>query len=508
MPPDLPPLAHGRPLARRRFLVLGGAAGLTALAAACSFVPRDPIVVPLSGDPRPLHVPPLARSELDHRGRRVFDLAAAAASTRFVAGTTTPTWGFNGTYLGPTLRASRGEEVLMRVTNALDEATTVHWHGMHLPAVADGGPHQVIEPGGTWEPTWRIDQPAATLWYHPHSHGETESQVNRGLAGMFLIDDDAEAALALPRHYGVDDIPAIVQDRTFAADGTFVDDGHNDAGLLGDTLLVNGTIAPYLDVSTERVRLRLLNASSARSYRFALDSDQPFALVATDGGLLPAPRTVDSVQLTPGERAEVVVALRSAERIVLRSLPQDLQAGSGRSRDWGAEDTFDVLELRAASALTASPDLPSTLVEFSPLDPADAVRTRSFRLSGDSINGEEMDMSRIDFAVTAGSTEVWEVTNGHSQPHNFHVHDVRFQVLDTDGVPREAERESWKDTVYLPPDTTTRIVMRFGHHTDVDVPYMYHCHLLYHEDNGMMGQFVIVEPGGGQGAVAHPGHGH
>jgi len=503
------PREERRPVTRRRFFALAGAAaGLGAVAAGgCSFVPREPIAVQLSHEMRPLAVPPLAPSRLDRVGRRVFELTAEAATVSFTGGASTPTWGFNGPYLGPTLRAARGEQVLVRVTNSLGEPTTVHWHGMHLPAIADGGPHQMVGPGQTWEPTWRIDQPAATLWYHPHPHGQTERQVNRGLAGMFLIDDDAEAALSLPRRYGVDDIPLIVQDRTFSADGAFVEDGHNDAGLLGDTLLVNGTVSPYFDVTTARIRLRLLDASSARSYRFALAGGRPFALIATDGGLLPAPRTVDWVQLTPGERAEIGVDLRPAERVVLRSLPQDLRAGSGRTRDWGAEDTFDVLELRAAPILDPSPAPPSSMVPFIPLALAEVTESRNFRLSGDSINGEDMDMTRIDFAVTAGATEIWEITNGHSQPHNFHIHDVRFQILDTDGAAREAERDAWKDTVYLPPDTTTRIVVRFGHHTDPDVPYMYHCHLLYHEDNGMMGQFVVVEPGGTAGRIDHAGHG-
>ncbi|MBM7093806.1 multicopper oxidase domain-containing protein, partial [Streptomyces sp. S12] len=137
-----------------------------------------------------LAIPPLAESTVEQDGTRVFSLRMQAGETEFRDGVRTPTWGFNGTYLGPTLRAKRGEKVRVRITNELGEASTVHWHGMHLPARMDGGPHQMIAPGGTWTPHWTVDQPAATLWYHPHPHGKTEEHVRRGLAGLFLLDDD------------------------------------------------------------------------------------------------------------------------------------------------------------------------------------------------------------------------------------------------------------------------------------------------------------------------------
>jgi FtsP/CotA-like multicopper oxidase with cupredoxin domain len=254
---------------------------------------------------RPLAIPPLAPSHNDGQGRRVFDLTAQAGRRQFLPGVTTPTWGINGDYLGPTLRARRGEQVAIDLHNRLDETTTMHWHGMHLPAIADGGPHQTIAPGQTWTPSWRIDQPAATLWYHPHPHGQTERHITRGLAGMFILDDEQEAALDLPRQYGVDDIPVIVQDRRFRDDGRFVEGEHRATGLLGDTLLVNGTVGPYLQVTTERVRLRLLNASTARIYAFGLDDDRRFAVIASDGGLLPAPTrpTASSCRPVSGPRS-------------------------------------------------------------------------------------------------------------------------------------------------------------------------------------------------------------
>jgi FtsP/CotA-like multicopper oxidase with cupredoxin domain len=442
-----------------------------------------------------LSIPPLADSEVDSEGRRVFTLTAEAGEREFRAGQTTETWGFNGSYLGPTLRAKRGEQVLVNFHNGVDEATSVHWHGMHLPAEADGGPHQMIEPGESWTPSWEIDQPAATLWYHPHPHGDTEEHVYRGLAGMFILSDEEEADLDLPRRYGVDDIPLIVQDKRFAEDGSFVEEEREELGILGETLLVNGTYGPYLDVSSERVRLRLLNGSTARTYNFGFSDRRGFELIATDGGLLERPVPSDRIQLSPGERAEVIVDIEPRERVVLRSYPPELEPGSDTSRKDGGEDSFDVLQLRAAATLDPSPPLPVELVDIPRLDPADAAQTREFELRSRRINDEDFDMERIDTVATVNTTEVWEVENGHGQPHTFHIHDVQFQILSMDGDDPPPELGGWKDTMPLPPGVKVRLIMRFEDYADPTSPYMYHCHLLRHEDEGMMAQFVVVESG-------------
>jgi suppressor of ftsI len=268
---------------------------------------------------KPLAIPPLAESTVDADGTRAFALDAQAGATEFEPGEPSRTWGFNRTYLGPTIVAKRGEHVRVDVTNSLEEPTTVHWHGMHLPADMDGGPHQMVEPGGTWSPEWDIDQQATTLWYHQHPHGETEDHVARGLAGMFLVQDDAEAALALPREYGVDDIPVIVQDTGFSAAGEQEANPRGYAGGLGDELIVNGTRGPYLDVHDEVVRLRLLNASTARSYAFAWSDGRPMEVIGTDGGLLEASVELDHVRLSPGERAEVLLRVAPGEELELQS---------------------------------------------------------------------------------------------------------------------------------------------------------------------------------------------
>lgn len=447
---------------------------------------------------RRLPIPPLAESKVVD-GTRVFQLDAREGSSELIPGARTPTWGFNGDVLGPTLRAEEGEQVAVEVRNSLAEPTTVHWHGMHLPAVMDGGPHQPVPPGESWRPEWRIDQQAATLWYHPHPHGQTEKHVYRGLAGMFILDDARSRQLELPKDYGKDDIPVIVQDKRFDSGGGLIEDSQgNELGLLGTTVLANGVAGAVQEVGTELVRLRLLNGSTARTYDFGFDDDRRFDQIATDGGLLPAPLETTRVRLSPGERAEIVVPMVPGEETMLASFPPDLGDVLVPSA-FGARDRFDVMLLRAADQLQASPPLPGHLGDDAAGPVAsEATATRTFEVQDRQINGRSMDMDRIDASPELGSTEIWEVTNTHGVPHNWHVHDVQFQVLDIDGAAPPPELRGRKDTVYLGPNRTYRLIMRFEDYADSDSPYMFHCHLLLHEDQGLMGQFAVKgpEPGG------------
>jgi FtsP/CotA-like multicopper oxidase with cupredoxin domain len=366
----------------------------------------------------------------------------------------------------------------------------------------------MIAPGKTWTPGWRIDQPAATLWYHPHLRGETKEHVYRGIAGMFILDAPAADALDLPDTYGVDDIPVIVQDKRFSDDGA-LSDGQgiiSPIGQLGDTILVNGTADPHFEVETSRVRLRLLNASVARTYAFGFADGRTFDLIATEGGLLDAPRELGRIQLSPGERAEIVVAFEPGEDAVLRSFKPDLGSiGFPNEHFVGADDRFDILELRAGDKLAETPPLPAMLVPAAEvLDADDAERVRHFELSGSrSINGRGMDMERIDQVVPVDQTEVWEVENSAGIPHSLHVHDTRFEVAEFAGEPPPPALSGLKDTILLPPGETARLVTRFTDYTDDEMPYMFHCHLLEHEDRGMMGQFVVVDDAAGTGPHGH-----
>lgn len=460
---------------------------------------------------RELAIPPLAKPTVEADGTKVFDLTMQSGQKEFTAGKKTRTWGFNGDHLGPTLRAQRGDKVKVRIRNTLGEASTVHWHGMHLPAKMDGGPHQMVASGATWSPRWTVDQPAASLWYHPHPHGRTEKHVQRGLAGMFLLDDDASNRLALPREYGINDLPVMVQDVTFDGAELDFDRGFlRDTGFLGERTMVNGTLNPYRTVSDELVRLRLLNASTARIYDFGFSDDRSFTMVATDGGLLEKPLRQDRVKLSPGERAEIVVRMKPGERTELRSFPHGGYGSAWEKRLAGGDDSLSVLQLRAANTLRPSPALPSELATLEVPDGSDSVRERYFGLTTPGINGREMKMDRVDLTVTRGTAETWVVRNEHGTPHNFHVHDVQFRVLEVNGKEPPPQLRGAKDTVYVAPNTTVKLAMRFDGPADPNSPYMYHCHLLYHEDLGMMGQFVVVEKGQKAGTVgardAHAGH--
>ena len=243
------------------------------------------------------------------------------------------------------------------------------------------------------------------------------------------------------------------------------------------------------------MRLRLLNASGGQFYELGFDDGRPFQVIGTDGGLLPAPVTLDRLALSPGERADVVVTFDPGEDAVLRDVDDDGVAARRRRRRQST-----CLQFRAAADLVPSPPVPSRLVDVDRLEPADAVDTREFRLSGTQINGQDMAMDRIDAAVIAGTVEIWEVI-AEAGAHNFHIHGVQFQVLDIDGAPPPAHLRGWKDTVATPAGSTTRLLVPFGTHSDPDVPFMFHCHKLRHEDLGMMGQFVVVADGE---SAAHP----
>ena len=485
-------------MTRRTFFkgaVLATAAAATGAVASCS---TQPTPRGAEFDPRPLRIPPLYEGELDGNVRR-FELTAQEGEFEIIPGTMTKTWGFNGPYQGPTLYMRRGEEIEMTVRNELPEATVVHWHGMHLPAAADGGPALMFDPGETWTPSWTVDQPAATCWYHPHPLEKSATHAYRGLAGGLVVDDESIFP-GLPNDYGVDDIPVIISDANFTENGQL----DEDSGWVGDTVMVNGMTRPRFEPTTRRLRLRVLNGCVLRFHHLSLGV--PFTVVATDQGFIESPVEVDGLLLSPGERAEIVVDLEPGKELTLRSDGIPNLGGlpdKDTAKTFGFPDEFDLLEIAAPPAdAPASPSLPEKLVAFEV--PDSATVEREFRLNGIQINEQTMDMDRVDVVVDHDGPEIWHVTNENDDmPHNFHIHDARFAVIGVENGELEFST-GWHDTINVPPLSTVSLLVEIGYYPDPSLAYMYHCHMLNHEDHGMMGQFVVVKPGETP-KLEHPG---
>ena len=451
-----------------------------------------------------LKVPPLLEPKLQN-GEKVFDLSIQTGITAFFKEQQTQTYGFNGSYLGPTIRARLGDKVRVNITNHLNENTAVHWHGMHVPAAMDGGPHQMIAPQGMWQPNWTIGNEAATLWYHSHMMEATAQQVYRGLAGLFIIDDANTDTLDLPKAYGVDDVPLVVQDREFDNNGQLVyrhDPSRKTltAGMLGEVILVNGTYAPFADVPAKLLRLRLLNGSNARRYQFGFADNRSFRQIASDGGLLPAAVERTRLLLAPGERAEILVDLSNdTTPVTLMSYsvldPAKAAARAAQAAVVGGSDEgqqFKILELRPQKGNYRQHAVTQMLNRVSPIDEKAANKTRQFALAAFTINDKMIDHVKADFAIKKGDIEIWEIHNNSPTFHPFHIHHVQFQLISRDGKPPMAYEAGWKDTIIVNQAEKVRLKMQFKDFADLNLPYMYHCHILEHEDMGMMGQFVIV----------------
>ncbi|WP_247653268.1 multicopper oxidase family protein [Pannonibacter phragmitetus] len=466
-------------------------------------------------------------------------LDAIRGTRDFIAGAASETWGYSQDYLGPLLRFRRGRTANISVTNRLDEPITAHWHGMHVPGYLDGGPQLAFGPGETWAPELPVDHPAATLFYHSHVHGRTGPQVYRGLAGMIVIDDP-EIDDPLPHDYGVNDFPLIVQDRRFDRSGRvtyslgMMDRMH---GFQADQILVNGVIRPKLTVPAGLVRLRILNASNARVYDFRFTDGRQFHQVASDGGLLDRPLAMASLQLNGAERAEIVADFSDRSPVSLAS--RDIGMGGmmnegtmgdrggsmmkgdrgmmgdrGRMGDRGmmgmGGNSGAPIEIMSFDVGAAAPAGPTRLPTSLPSDaPAlgDPVRRRNFTLNmhtggmmrggmmgGDGqtmgINGEPYVMDRIDETIRAGETELWRISTDMMMRHTFHVHGTSFRVVSQNGRPVDSARIGWKDVVRV--QGSTEILLRFDKLASEETPFMYHCHILEHEDAGMMGQFTVT----------------
>jgi FtsP/CotA-like multicopper oxidase with cupredoxin domain len=360
----------------------------------------------------------------------------------------------------------------------------------------DGGCHQVIPVGGEWNPHFTIDQPAATLWYHAHPLDLTGGQVYKGLAGLFYIDDEVSQNLNIPKDYGINDIPLIIQDRRFGEDGSLrylSAPGDSIVGMLGDTILVNGAISPVLQVGTVKMRFRILNGSNARVYTFTLSDNSRFTQIASDNGFLESPVELSALKLAPAERAEIII---------------DFSKYSVGDVITLASPGFEIMEFVVKEQAGDTTTIPEKITTISKIPESSALKTRTFELMGvgpmANINGQQMNiqtaicgpqiyqmnnptgMYKIHEFVNLGDTEIWEITEaGTGMPHPFHIHGVHFQVLDRNGQPPPANEQGWKDTVLINRGETVRIIGTFNYKGI----YMFHCHNLEHEDAGMMLQY-------------------
>lgn len=438
-----------------------------------------------------------------------FELSASTADINLAENLHLSGFQFNRSIPGPTIRQKRGENVYINFNNEIRQESIIHWHGLIVPPEMDGHPKDVIS-DGTYNYQFKLNQRAGTYWYHPHPHHITGEQVYRGLSGLFFIEDEEEKALNLPD--GEYEIPLIIQDRKVTENGEII---YNPSmpeqmmtGYLGDTILVNGVPNPYHKVKAGTYRIRILNGSNARIYNLAFKNEMSFIVIGTDGGLLPEAIETTELLMAPGERADILVdfsKVKDLDQIQLISKHFDVPGGGGMmggmqnmmgsdAPEQGAR--FKLMEFRISETSDRNPvQLPEKLSEANFPKESDADRTRPIRLAmemmnGHTINGRQFEMERVDEQVPQGDTEIWEFINNSNVPHPMHVHAVQFKVLDRSGarglIPTET---GWKDTVLVMPGETVRVIMKFDAQKGI---YVFHCHNLEHEDNGMMSNLKIV----------------
>ncbi|AYL60262.1 multicopper oxidase CueO [Citrobacter youngae] len=506
-----------------------------------------------------LPIPDLLTADASNR----IQLIVKAGQSTF-AGKTATTWGYNGNLLGPAVKLNTGQAVSVDIHNQLAEETTLHWHGLEIPGEVDGGPQGVIPAGGKRSVTFTPAQRAATCWFHPHQHGKTGRQVAMGLAGLVLIEDDEIRKLLLPKQWGIDDVPVIIQDKQFSADGQInyqLDMMTAAVGWFGDTLLTNGAIYPQHAAPRGWLRLRLLNGCNARSLNIAASDNRPLYVIASDGGLLAEPVKVTELPMLMGERFEVLVDVSDGKAFDLVTLPVS-QMGMAIAPFDKPHPVMRVQPL----LITASGTLPDTLTAMPALPSLDGVTVRKLQLSMDPmldmmgmqmlmkkyggqamagmdhgqmmghmnndnmghgnmdhdnmnhgemgnmqhggmgnmkqdgtfdfhnanrINGLAFDMNIPMFAATKGQHERWVISGqGDMMLHPFHIHGTQFRILSENGKAPAAHRTGWKDTVRVE-GGVSEVLVKFDHDAPKEHAYMAHCHLLEHEDTGMMLGFTV-----------------
>lgn len=436
-----------------------------------------------------------------------------------------------GSYLGPIIRVKSGTKLRILFHNNLAEKSVIHPHGLRVPENCDGTPMQAIDPGQTKVYEFQVIDRASPAWFHPHPMGRTAEQVAMGLAGLFYVSDADEEKAVPGASSGANDLPVVIQDRLFDAGNQFLYQPNMMWGYLGNRILVNGQPEARLAVEPRSYRLRLLNGSNARTYKLAWSSGMPLQVIGSDGGLLPEPLSRDYLMLMPGERADLWVDFSSlaGQSITLRSLAftpggmgmgmmgrmGGMMGGMGMMGGAGLPNgtALDVLTVsvgRQASSHPALGPLPTLTVRYDSGNVPNFAAPRPFTLGMGhmmswTINGRVYEMTAVadDEKVTAGQVMAWEWTNASPIPHPMHIHCTPFQVVGRDTTYVTAAygdiyqgliETGWKDTVSVWPGERVKIAMKFGPYSGM---YMYHCHILEHEDMTMMRNLVIQGPGTG-----------
>lgn len=417
-----------------------------------------------------------------------YNLEASAFNWEIAPGKTIEAWGFNNQIPGPVLKAKVGDTMVVRVTNNLHESTMVHWHGSRIPSGMDGTEivQKAIEPGETFEYRFVVPD-AGTFWYHSH-HNETV-QMERGMYGAMIIEDDSDPVTDGDRIFMIDDMK-LDADHHFTKPSWYIPrikERHD--GRQGNTLLINGKEDAIINMNAGQMeRWRFINSSSARYFMLYMEGRE-FKIIGTDGGLLEKPRTVTEVLITPGERMDIIAGpFREGESFAIESLPYNRVTFLKAKRETFAR--VQIGEFKSSHAF-----IPEQLRTIEPLAPQDAPVNRTIKLSaGPSLkNGMDFlvnnDVHVSDQPVAIGELQVWEINNASLMDHPFHLHGFFFQVIEENG--KAPSHLAWKDTYNITPRTKVKIAWMPDNRPGM---WMYHCHIIEHHAAGMMANFEVIDP--------------
>ncbi|XHX79994.1 MAG: multicopper oxidase family protein [Stenomitos frigidus ULC029] len=447
----------------------------------------SPKVTPFS---QPFKVPPVLSPVRSDGTTDYYQINVNKTRVSLLPGLSSEGFSYNGLTPGPTIIQRKDRQSVVRfINNSIGTPTSTHLHGMASLPQYDGYAEDLIFPGQYKDYIYPNNR-AATLWYHDHAIHKTAINVYKGLAGLYLVKDDFEAGLNLPS--GAYDVPLLLKDMIFRADGTVVYDDQGEKGVMGDVITVNGVAWPRMEVANRKYRFRLLNCSVSRSYQLALSNGGKLTMIGTDAGLTGAPVDVANFRVAPAERYEFVIDFSKypvGTKIVLRNLQPP------NNDNYDGTDVvmrFDVVRRESDSST-----VPSTLRPYNLIPAASAVRTREFRYERTNglwvINGKTWDVNRFDANPQLGDTEIWRLyNNAGGWFHPIHLHLLDMQILDRNGQPAFAYERGFKDVFYVGENESVRVIGKFGPNSGA---YMSHCHNTVHEDHDMMNQFMVGQGG-------------